>query len=139
MPAQETCRTDELPHIQLKLIYADNSFFQVFPQTIIAGEAKEPLSVLNNMVLSESMAIRLFGDAENAIGKSVWTTIRNDLPPYVVTAVVKDPSPHTNLGFDALIYHDALKFFLQCRKKCSGRCLLWKFMPNSMFMQILGK
>ena len=47
MPAQETCRTDELPHIQLKLIYADNSFFQVFPQTIIAGEAKEPLSVLN--------------------------------------------------------------------------------------------
>ena len=111
MPAQETCRTDELPHIQLKLIYADNSFFQVFPQTIIAGEAKEPLSVLNNMVLSESMAIRLFGDAENAIGKSVWTTIRNDLPPYVVTAVVKDPSPHTNLGFDALIYHDALKVF----------------------------
>ena len=111
MPAQETCRTDELPHIQLKLIYADNSFFQVFPQTIIAGEAKEPLSVLNNMVLSESMAIRLFGKAEEAIGKPIWNTIRSDLPPYIVTAVVKDPSPHTNLGFDALVYHNMLKSF----------------------------
>lgn len=123
MPAHETCRTDELPHIQLKLIYADNSFFQVFPQTIIAGEAKEPLSVLNNMVLSESMAIRLFGKAEEAIGKPVWNTIRSDLPPYIVTAVVKDPSPHSNLGFDGLIYHDALKVFSETPEEVQWQML----------------
>ena len=50
-----------------------------------------PLQIVNNMILSERTAVRLFGDAEKAIGQPIHTLMRASLPPYIVTAVVKDP------------------------------------------------
>ena len=111
MTGQENCRTEKMPLIQLHLLYADSTFFRVFPQVVVSGNAKQPLQIMNNMVLSETMAARLFGDVEKAIGQQVQNTINASLPPYTVTAVVKDPPPNTNLSFDAIIFHDMLKFF----------------------------
>lgn len=108
---QENCRTEEIPHIKMQLLYADSSFFHVFPEEIICGNTIHPLQVINNMVLTETMAVRLFGDVEKAIGRQVQTKMRASLPPYTVTAVVKDPPANTNLSFEAIIFHDMLKSF----------------------------
>lgn len=111
MSGQENCRTEGMPHIRLNLLYADNSFFSVFPQTILSGDTKQPLQVLNSIVLTEATAVRLFGDVEKAIGQQVQTKMRASFPPYVVTAVMKDLPPNSNLLCDAIIYHDMLKSF----------------------------
>lgn len=111
MSGKENCRTEEIPHVRMSMLYADNTFFSVFPQTFVSGDAVQPLQVLNNMILTETMAVRLFGDAEKAIGQKVQNTIRADWPPYTVTAVIKDLPPNSNLLFDAIIYHDMLKSF----------------------------
>lgn len=111
MSGQENCRTEKVPLVQLHLLYADSSFFSVFPQEVVSGNAKQPLQIMNNMVLSETMAVRLFGDVEKAIGKQIQNTINTSLPPYTVTAVVKDPPSNTNLSFDAIVFHDMLRFF----------------------------
>ena len=63
------------------------------------------------MILSERTAVRLFGDAEKAIGQPIHTLMRASLPPYIVTAVVKDPPTHTNLPFDAIINHNMIQHF----------------------------
>jgi len=108
---RENCKTEEIPHINLRTLYGDSTFFHIFPQEIISGDASQPLQVKNNMVLTESMAIRLFGDAEKAIGQHVQTKMRATYPPYIVTAVMKDPPPNSSLEFDVLIFHSALEYY----------------------------
>ena len=64
--SQENCKTKEIPYISLQLIYADSTFLSLFPQNNVCGDYLNPLSTLNNMVLTESMAQKLFGDSEKA-------------------------------------------------------------------------
>ena len=104
------CSTEETPHIQLQMLNTNDSFFGVFPQTFVCGDTRQPLQIVNNIVLTESVAIRLFGDAEKAIGKQLQSTFYFVEPPYTVTAVVKDPPLHTNLSFEALLNHSFLDF-----------------------------
>jgi len=100
---------DGTPHIHLQTLFADSSFFSVFPQTFLSGDAKHPLQIDLNMILTESVAVRLFGDVENAIGQPVRTrTLPPTFAPYIVTAVIKDPPPNTNLSFDVIIFWDLL-------------------------------
>mgnify|MGYP001218624151 CR=1 FL=1 len=113
LTGQENCQTDIIPYIRLEMLYADSTFFNIFPQSIICSYSKDPLQTINDMVLTESVAKRLFGDVEKAIGQKVQTTMNSALPPYMVTAVVKDPFPNSNISFDAIIYHDMLKSLSQ--------------------------
>lgn len=110
---QENCSVEGMPHIRLRTLYTDSTFFGIFPQEFVSGDAKQPLQVLNNIILTETVAVRLFGDVEKAIGQQVQTKMRSSLPPYTVTAVVKDPPPNTNLQFDVIIYHNMLKYFTE--------------------------
>jgi len=102
------CKTENIPHIRLLTLSADSSFFQVFPQQFVSGDSHQPLQVMFNIVITESVAIRLFGDVEKAIGQQIQSTFYFFNPPYTVTAVVKDPPANTNLPFDALLHHDLL-------------------------------
>lgn len=109
--SQENCCTDEVPYVKVNMLYTDSTFLNVFPQTFVCEETVNPLHTENNMIIKESMAIRLFGSAEEAVGKHLQTLMRKDFPPYVITAVVKDLPDNTNLSFDALVFHDMVKYF----------------------------
>lgn len=111
MSGPEICRTEEMPHIQLKMLYSDSTYFTVFPQTIISGNIDKPLQVKYDMVLTESTAVRMFGSADKAVGQKIQTKMSSLWPPYVVTAVMKDPPVYTNMSFDAIIVHDMLEHF----------------------------
>lgn len=102
-------KTDDKPYVRLNTIYTDSTFFNVFTHVVISGNLWQPLQLENNIVLTETIAIRLFGDVEKAIGQQI-KNIDNDFdPPYTVTAVVKDPPPNTNLSFDAILSHEQIK------------------------------
>ena len=103
------CSTEGTPYIRLRTIFTDSTFFSVFPQIIVGGDAWQSLQVVNNIVLTETVAVRLFGDVDKAIGQQVKSTRLVYDPPYIVTAVVKDPPPNTNLSFDAILSHEQIK------------------------------
>ena len=105
-PEINTCSTEGMPYIRLQTLLTNNTFFGVFPQEFVSGNTQQPLEVMSNIVLTESMAIRLFGDAEKAIGQQIQSLYYFFNPPYTVTAVVKDPPANTNLPFDALIFYN---------------------------------
>lgn len=107
---QEKCKTEKLAHVNFDMLYVDSTFLSVFPQEFLSGDAQS-LQVLNNMALTETMAIRLFGDVDKAIGQKIQTTMNSSFPPYEVTAVVKDPPVNTNLLFNGVINHDMIKHF----------------------------
>jgi putative ABC transport system permease protein len=105
------CKTEGTPHIRLRTLNTDSTFFRVFAQTFVGGDAVHPLQTVYDIVLTETVAAGLFGDAQKAIGQQMQSTFYFFNPPYTVTAVVKDPPPHTGLPFDAILFHDLLPGF----------------------------
>ena len=101
------------PHIRLRTLYTDSAFFRIFPQVVVCGDARQPLQIMNNIVLTETVAKRLFGDVEKAVGQQLKSKVLFFDPPYTVTAVVKDPLPNTNLSFDAILYSDLLNTYAE--------------------------
>lgn len=138
---QENCKTQEVSHMKMQLIYADSTFFNIFPQDFISGDIRKSLQVKNNIVLTESMAIRLFGSPEKALGQHIQTKMRDGLLPYLVTAVIKDPQNHTNLSFDALVNHDMLERFSNVPEEMQWMMFFMevyvKFNPNSNVNKIM--
>lgn len=106
MPEINNCKTPDISHIRLRTFNTDNTFFEVFRPQFVSGDTQQPLLTEFSLVLTESVAITLFGDVETAIGQQIQSTFYFFHPPYTVTAVVKDPPLHTNLPFDALLNFD---------------------------------
>jgi putative ABC transport system permease protein len=131
---QNDCSSERMPHIRLRTVFTDSTFFRVFPQVIAGSEARQPLQVLNNIVLTESAAARLFGDTEKAIGQQIKSTLFDWHPPYTVTAVVKDPPPDTNVSFDAILSDDDL----QKQKSFVERSVeqIWTFATLQMYVRL---
>jgi putative ABC transport system permease protein len=69
------------------IIEADSSFFNFFSIPILKGDEKNLLNSPHKVVLSESMAMKIFGK-ENPIDKMI--KVGNDSTRYVVTGVMGD-------------------------------------------------
>ncbi len=85
------------------LFYADNNFFTVFTFPFIKGSGINPLEQPNSIVLTESLASRIFGD-EDPIGKTVHFKDPNfPLLPCTVVGVTKDVPKNSHFSFDAVL------------------------------------
>lgn len=87
--------------------FVDNDFLTMFSFPLVKGDAKTALTVMKNVVLTESTAKRLFGN-DDALGK----TIKIDSVDYfTVTGVMRDLPNNTRFKFDYLIpwqYNDKI-------------------------------
>jgi putative ABC transport system permease protein len=79
--------------------YADSSFLKMFTFPIIFGDATTSLIKPHSVVITKSLAMKLFGN-ENSIGKLVKINEGSD---YTVTAVIKDIPANSQLKFDLLM------------------------------------
>jgi len=69
--------------------YVDSTFFQIFTYDFTYGNATSALSKPNSIVLSESVAAKMFGN-ENPIGKAIKLQLPYGNPVYTVQAVFKE-------------------------------------------------
>lgn len=81
------------------IFFADSNFFQVFSHPFLYGDPKTALMAPQAIVLTESMAKKIFGNAEEALNKTVH--FENNFPN-LVTGVIKDVPENTHLHFSAL-------------------------------------
>lgn len=77
--------------------FASPEFFDVFTFPLVQGNPKTALVEPNSLVLTESMALKIFNSTD-ILGR---TLIRRE-KPYTVTAVAKDPPKNSHLQFDVL-------------------------------------
>ncbi|MBU8891582.1 MAG: ABC transporter permease [Bacteroidales bacterium] len=81
------------------LVYADSTFFEVFSFDLLTGDPKSVLKSPNSIVLTESLANKIFKDV-NPVGKQL---IYNGDMNLMVTGVAKDPPGNSHFTFDALL------------------------------------
>ncbi len=85
-PGQHNLRYGEKVFREGDIYMADSSYFSIFTHPFKYGEAKNSLNKPNSMVISETAAIKYFGDV-NPIGKSI---IADDTSSFIITGVMKD-------------------------------------------------
>ena len=105
---EEAVRMDKFPTVvrygdklvnEQKFLYADSSFFRIFSFPLLKGNPSTALNAPRQVVLTKSTAERYFGK-ENPIGKIL--NLENDKSQYVVTGLVADCPPGSQIKFDFL-------------------------------------
>lgn len=79
--------------------HVDPGFLEMFSVEFLYGDSKSALSELNNIVLSESSALKLFGTLD-VVGANIRMDNKED---YIVSAVVKDLPKTNSYKFDWLV------------------------------------
>lgn len=117
---------------QSQISFVDPEFLQIFTFSATTGDMESILSQAN-VLISQSMAERLFGD-ENPLGKSI--SIINDSGTdfsYTVTAVFRDLPENSSFRIDVLSHYD--NFLLMWDVKDTD----WKLLTTVLFLMVPEK
>jgi len=79
--------------------FTDNSIFNVFTYHFLSGNPQSALSKPQSIVLTKTLAEKLFGDASSAINKTV---LFDGNYPNMVTGVIDDITANSHFTFSAL-------------------------------------
>jgi len=80
---------------------ADPQVFEVFDFPLKYGNAKTALTNLNDVVLTEKVALQLFGEP-NPVGRTLEIKVDDAFEPFTVTAVAEDLPANSSLRFGIL-------------------------------------
>jgi predicted permease len=81
-------------------LYVSKDYFHVFSWPLLEGNKDQVLADKNSIVLSKALALRLFGTAENIVGRKVsWQHEKQ----FVVSGIVDASSVHSSTQFDFLM------------------------------------
>lgn len=82
-----------------KLLFTDPDFFQVFDFPLVRGNENTALSAPNQIVITQEMAVKYFGD-QDPMGKVLRFENQHDL---LVSGVFSELPQNTHLDFDFLV------------------------------------
>ena len=100
-----------LPYI-LEVMETDSAYQRVFDSKVLFGSWEQAAHTPNSIILSESVAKRIFGQAGKAVGKQmVLTRTAAEDIPYTVQGVMEDLPKNNSLNFlqetDAWVLNDS--------------------------------
>lgn len=81
------------------ILFADNSIFNIFTYHFLYGDATSSLTKPQSIVLTKTLAAKLFGDPSSALNKVVY--FDNNFPN-TVTGVIDDVPANSHFTFSAL-------------------------------------
>ena len=81
-------------------LYASKNFFKMFSFELLHGIPAEVLSDKKSIVISEALAIRLFGTIENITGKMIELAHKKQ---YQVSGLMKDIPSNSSVRFDYVL------------------------------------
>jgi len=96
---ENTLSLEEL-NLKAKGLYASSDFFRIFSFNLIQGDKAQVLTDKSSIVISKTLAAKLFGSYESAVGKSlVWQHERE----FQVSGVFDDIPPYSSMQFEYVI------------------------------------
>ncbi|MDO6435923.1 ABC transporter permease [Cyclobacterium sp. 1_MG-2023] len=79
---------------------AENTFFELFDYPFLHGNGETALINPGTMVITESLAIKIFGEASKAINKTI--ALGNNKLPIKITGVINDIPKNSHMLFSAI-------------------------------------
>ncbi|HEY5747734.1 MAG TPA: ABC transporter permease [Chryseolinea sp.] len=89
--------------------FVDPSFLNIFSYPLLHGNSTEALSNKNDMVISESLARRLFKTPEDGIGKLIEWEMMDIKKQVLITGVFKDVPANSSEQFDFILTFDSFR------------------------------
>ena len=86
-----------------RVTWADANFFSVFTFPLLSGNPAAVLSDQHAMVLSEETAVKYFGSAGAAPGKTLQLEINGKFEPFTVTGVAKKAPRNSSIQFNIVL------------------------------------
>lgn len=99
-----TLETENEKRISGKYVHLDSTFFRVFPFPVVEGNPEQINDNIDNIIISETMARKLFGKA-SAVGQKVSSRGMGSKVMYTIIAVVKVPVK-SHIQFDIAFQMD---------------------------------
>ncbi len=87
----------------IRLLYSDPGFFDLFDLKLISGNLENALTGINEVVITEKIARRIFG-TDDVIGES----IEMEKQSYMVVAVIENIPANTHFQFDMMMPMEAV-------------------------------
>ena len=105
-------------------LFTSPEFFDVFSFPLVHGDKRNLLSDKNSVVLSEDLAMRLFGSVDNVMGKTVQLYGNR---PFMVSGILEDVPNNSSIQFDFVLPFD---FF----KEISPNALNWDYNTTNVYL-----
>lgn len=83
------------------VVLGDSNFFETFSFRLIEGDPKTVLRSLSNIVITQSLAKKYFGDAE-AVGKTIEVDT-DTAQVYTVSGIAKDAPANSSIQYDLVM------------------------------------
>ncbi|WP_281988626.1 ABC transporter permease [Aquimarina aggregata] len=95
-------------HVDSKIIktdgvFASTNYFNVFSYPLIKGDKDQVLTGTNSIVISQSLANRLFGSVNNVVGKVIEWEAMGMLEKHQVSGVFQDFPSNSTTQFDFIL------------------------------------
>jgi putative ABC transport system permease protein len=105
-------------------LYAGEEFFEVFSFPLLEGDKSTILRIKNSIVLSETLAVKLFGSINAAVGKTI---LLGKNKPFVVSGVSDRVPSNSSIQFDFVI---SFEFF----KDINPNTLNWSYNTTNAYL-----
>lgn len=86
--------------------YGDKEFFNLFSYPILHGDKKNLLNANNKVVISDELALKLFGTTTNVVGRPVDWQQADFSGPYIVSGIFQKPPANSTMQFDLVFSYD---------------------------------
>ncbi len=106
------------------VLFASEDFFKIFTFPLMQGDARQVLADKNAVVLSESLALRLFGTTKNIIGKTVLLQREK---PFRIAGVFAGTPAASSLQFDFVLSFEEYK-------QMSPNVLDWQYNTTATYV-----
>ena len=93
-----------------KIIFVDPGFLKMFDFNMPEGNPNQALNDIHNLVLTQSLAKKYFGD-EDPVGKTLTLNLWNNSMDAVITGIVTDPPGNSSFQFSILARQEIKPFY----------------------------
>ncbi|MGD1893669.1 MAG: ABC transporter permease [Cyclobacteriaceae bacterium] len=89
--------------------YAGKSYFTIFSYDLIEGDKNEVLQAPNNIVISESLAMKLYNTTANVVGKTIEWDQGEYSDSYLISGIFQEAPANASVHFDVVLNFELLE------------------------------
>ena len=93
-------------HIKADAKYAGRNYFNIFSYDLIEGDKDQVLKDLNNIVISDELAMKLFNKTDDLVGNTLVWDQGEFSGNYLISGIFKEAPANATVHFDVLLNYE---------------------------------